>query len=85
MYRFLLFLVPAALFAGQTRYARLGEMDVEPFLISASTVGVMAQRLARRLCQQCKEEVKLDEVTAAYLGMIPGETVFRNRPENRRP
>ena len=27
MHRFVLFLVPAALFAGQTRYARLGDMD----------------------------------------------------------
>src|SRR4051812_1747290 len=60
-------------------FPRLGEMDVEPFLISASTVGVMAQRLARRLCQNCKEETKLDEVTAAYLGMIPGETVFKGK------
>ena len=30
-------------------------MGIEPFLMSASTVGVMAQRLARRLCQKCKE------------------------------
>jgi type IV pilus assembly protein PilB len=60
-------------------FTRLGEMDVEPFLISASTVGVMAQRLARRLCQQCKEPVQLDEATAAYLGMTPGETVFKGK------
>ncbi|MDP9266702.1 MAG: Flp pilus assembly complex ATPase component TadA [Acidobacteriota bacterium] len=60
-------------------FTRLGEMDVEPFLISASTVGVMAQRLARRLCQNCKEETKLDEVTANYLGMTPGETVFKGK------
>jgi type II secretory ATPase GspE/PulE/Tfp pilus assembly ATPase PilB-like protein len=39
----------------------------------------MAQRLARRLCQNCKEEVKLDEVTAQYLGMTPGETVFKGK------
>ncbi|HTK94688.1 MAG TPA: ATPase, T2SS/T4P/T4SS family [Terriglobales bacterium] len=60
-------------------FTRLGEMDVEPFLISASTVGVMAQRLARRLCQNCKEEIKLDEVTAQYLGMTPGETVWKGK------
>jgi len=60
-------------------FTRLGEMDVEPFLISASTVGVMAQRLARRLCQSCKEETKLDEVTAQYLGMTPGETIFKGK------
>ena len=55
-------------------FTRLGEMGIEPFLVSASTVGVMAQRLARRLCQNCKEEQKMDEATAKYLGMTPGET-----------
>jgi type IV pilus assembly protein PilB len=60
-------------------FTRLGEMDVEPFLVSASTVGVMAQRLARRLCQSCKEETKLDEVTAQYLGMTPGETIWKGK------
>jgi type IV pilus assembly protein PilB len=33
---------------------RLGDMGVEPFLISASLVGAMAQRLSRRVCSQCK-------------------------------
>jgi type IV pilus assembly protein PilB len=33
---------------------RLGEMGVEPFLISSSLVGVLAQRLARVLCPRCK-------------------------------
>lgn len=35
---------------------RLSDMGVEPFLISASLVGALAQRLARRICTQCKEE-----------------------------
>jgi type IV pilus assembly protein PilB len=30
-------------------------MGVEPFLISAAIMGVVAQRLARKLCDQCKE------------------------------
>ena len=33
---------------------RLGDMGVEPFLISASLVGALAQRLSRRICSQCK-------------------------------
>ena len=60
-------------------FTRLGEMGVEPFLISASTVGVMAQRLARRLCQQCKEPFPIDEQAAKYLGLTPGETVFKGK------
>lgn len=35
---------------------RLGDMGVEPFLISASLTGALAQRLARRICSNCKEE-----------------------------
>ncbi len=35
---------------------RLGDMGVEPFLISATLVGSLAQRLARTICKQCKEE-----------------------------
>ena len=34
---------------------RLVNMGIEPFLISASLVGVMAQRLVRFICQNCKE------------------------------
>lgn len=35
---------------------RLMDMGVEPFLISASVIGVLAQRLIRRICDRCKEE-----------------------------
>ncbi|RYX84342.1 type II secretion system protein GspE [bacterium] len=35
---------------------RLADMGVEPFLISASLTGSLAQRLARRICGNCKEE-----------------------------
>lgn len=34
---------------------RLTDMGVEPFLLSSSLLGVVAQRLVRRLCQECKE------------------------------
>src|SRR5207302_2300662 len=34
---------------------RLNEMGVEPFLTGAAVSGVLAQRLARRLCEHCKE------------------------------
>ncbi|HEX2949808.1 MAG TPA: ATPase, T2SS/T4P/T4SS family [Armatimonadota bacterium] len=36
---------------------RLSDMGVEPFLISASIMGVIAQRLGRKLCDQCKEPI----------------------------
>ncbi|MCK4851721.1 MAG: Flp pilus assembly complex ATPase component TadA, partial [Candidatus Omnitrophica bacterium] len=38
---------------------RLVNMGIEPFLITSSIVLVAAQRLARRICPNCKEEYKL--------------------------
>lgn len=35
---------------------RLIDMDVEPFLISSSVIGVLAQRLVRQICSGCKQE-----------------------------
>ncbi|MGP8540192.1 type II secretion system ATPase GspE [Pseudomonas protegens] len=35
---------------------RLIDMGVEPFLLASSMLGVLAQRLVRRLCSQCKEQ-----------------------------
>ncbi|MGH9778970.1 MAG: GspE/PulE family protein, partial [Candidatus Acidiferrales bacterium] len=53
-------------------FVRLDEMGIEPFLVASSTVGVMAQRLARRLCK-CKEAYVVDAETLRYLG-APVET-----------
>ena len=36
-------------------YTRMIDMGVEPFLVASTVEGVMAQRLVRRLCPQCKE------------------------------
>lgn len=36
-------------------YTRMIDMGVEPFLVASTVEGVMAQRLVRRLCQECKE------------------------------
>ncbi len=39
-----------------TSTTRLLDMGVEPFLVSSSISGVLAQRLVRRICKACKEE-----------------------------
>ncbi|MER3443495.1 MAG: ATP-binding protein [Armatimonadota bacterium] len=39
---------------------RLDEMGVEAFNVSASLIGVLAQRLVRRVCENCKQEVEPD-------------------------
>jgi type IV pilus assembly protein PilB len=58
-------------------FTRLNEMGIEPFLVSSSTVGVIAQRLARRLCQSCREEYEAEPDTCAYFGLEPGTKIFR--------
>ncbi len=40
---------------------RLQDMGIEPFLLSSSLVGVLAQRLVRTLCPSCKSKRKADE------------------------
>jgi type IV pilus assembly protein PilB len=49
-------------------FTRLEEMGIEPFLMSNSTIGIIAQRLARRTCQNCKVQMEVDEVTLGYFG-----------------
>jgi len=38
---------------------RLIDMGIEPFLISSSVIGVIAQRLVRKICPKCKKEIKI--------------------------
>ncbi len=46
---------------------RLADMGVEPFLVSSSTIGVVAQRLVRVLCTKCREAyTPPPEVVARY-------------------
>ena len=58
-------------------FTRLGEMGIEPFLVSSSTIGVMAQRLARRLCKQCKEEYIAEDATCDFMGLPKGSKLFK--------
>jgi len=46
---------------------RLIDMGIEPFLISSSVIGVIAQRLVRRICPRCKKEAKLTSDLAKIL------------------
>jgi type IV pilus assembly protein PilB len=60
-------------------FTRLNEMGIEPFLVSSSTIGVIAQRLARRLCQTCKEAYEPDADTLRFFGLPAGSTLYRAR------
>ncbi len=50
---------------------RLVDMGVEPFLISATIIGVLAQRLGRKVCQNCKEPWEADAVDLKRFGFKP--------------
>ena len=50
---------------------RLADMGVEPFLISASMIGALAQRLARKICPNCKEEYVPQRELLLRLGFDP--------------
>ena len=56
---------------------RLMDMGIEPYLIADSVVGVIAQRLVRRLCS-CREEVEPTDEEKQILGMTP-ETIAADR------
>lgn len=51
--------------------SRLVDMGVEPFMISASLEGVLAQRLVRRICSKCKTPYEPDEGVLSRLGLTP--------------
>ena len=48
---------------------RLLDMGVESYLIADSTVGIIAQRLVRRLCKNCKQSRQIHPHEAAYMGL----------------
>ena len=52
---------------------RLLDMGVESYLIADSTVGIIAQRLVRRLCPNCKRQRQLLDHEADYLGLTAEE------------
>jgi type IV pilus assembly protein PilB len=49
--------------------ARLAEMDVEPFMVSASLIGVVAQRLVRRVCTECRIPYQPSHTELSRFGM----------------
>ncbi len=54
---------------------RLIDQDVEPFLVSSAINGIVAQRLVRVLCPDCKEPYEADTQTRALLGLNPDTRV----------
>ncbi len=57
--------------------SRLMDMGIESFLISSTLLGVLAQRLTRKLCSACKEETSLSSVLTEEIGLPSDHTYYR--------
>ncbi len=55
---------------------RLMDMQIEPFLISSSLLGVLAQRLVRTICEKCRESYTVDLEVLRKLGVKTEQTKF---------
>jgi len=53
---------------------RMEDMGVEPFLLSSSLLGILAQRLVRTLCPDCREPHLPDEEEQSLLGISAAES-----------
>jgi type IV pilus assembly protein PilB len=60
-----------------TSITRLRDMGVEPFLITATLEGIMAQRLVRRICDDCRTEFEPSAEMLMELNMRPADVKGR--------
>jgi type IV pilus assembly protein PilB len=58
---------------------RLEDMGIEPFLLASTLRVVVAQRLIRRLCEDCREPDQLDGQTARRVGIPASTRIYRPR------
>jgi type IV pilus assembly protein PilB len=57
--------------------ARLLDLGMEPFLITATLEAIVAQRLVRRICENCKEEYEPSEQQLLQLNLAPEDVSGR--------
>ena len=62
---------------------RLIDMGIEPFLVTSSVIAILAQRLVRVICPDCKEEYSPDQESLINIGLTPemlsGNKIYRGR------
>jgi len=64
-----------------TGFTRLLNWNVEPFLISSTVKGILAQRLVRRICLDCRTEHQATEQEKIQLGLDPEEELINYKGE----
>jgi type IV pilus assembly protein PilB len=55
---------------------RLIDMGLEPFMVASALVGVVSQRLVRRICTNCRREYEPDEIERGLLDLKPGQKLY---------
>ena len=60
-------------------FTRLIDMGIEPFMVASTVIGVLAQRLIRAVCSECKEAYRLTEDDPYY--QIVRQSLPRLNPE----
>jgi type IV pilus assembly protein PilB len=60
-------------------FTRLLDMGVEPYLITSTIIGVLAQRLIRRICPKCREPYIPEAEVLERNGLPPGTQFFRGK------
>lgn len=58
-------------------FTRLMDMGLEPYLITSTVLGILAQRLVRGLCPRCKEAYDPDPAMLKELGLKAGIQLFK--------
>jgi len=58
--------------------SRLMDMGIENFLISSTLLGVLAQRLTRKLCVHCKEKTKLASAACKEINVSPNKFFYKS-------
>jgi type II secretory ATPase GspE/PulE/Tfp pilus assembly ATPase PilB-like protein len=59
--------------------ARLLDMGIEPFIINSSLIGVVGQRLIRKICPACKEETTVTDKIFEEIGITGPVKVYRGK------
>lgn len=57
---------------------RLEDIGVDSFLLASTIRGIIAQRLLRKLCMDCREAVACDEYQGKLIGLPQGETIYQS-------
>lgn len=62
---------------------RLIDMGIEPFLVTSSVIAILAQRLVRNVCNECREAYIPDEESLQNIGITPemssGKKIYRGK------